>query len=98
MCGLTAIYSFSGSPTDPADLARMTHALSHRGPDDYGFAFSGREVKLRWREQSPAPISDRGVAMGHRRLSILDLTEAGRQPFSSADGRYWMVYNGGLFP
>jgi asparagine synthase (glutamine-hydrolysing) len=38
-----------------------------------------------------------GPAMGHRRLSILDLTEAGRQPFVSADGRYTLVYNGEIF-
>jgi asparagine synthase (glutamine-hydrolysing) len=97
MCGFAAIYNFSGRPIDPADLARMTHSLVHRGPDDYAFAFCGTEQKLNWREQAPPPIQDHGVAMGHRRLKILDLSDAGRQPFVSTDGRYWMVYNGEVF-
>ena len=97
MCGLAAIYSYSGRTIDPVDLARMTHALAHRGPDDFGFGFCGVASNMQWRDQNPPPIQDRGVAMGHRRLSILDLSEAGRQPFVSADGRYWMVYNGEVY-
>jgi asparagine synthase (glutamine-hydrolysing) len=97
MCGLAAIYSYSGRAIDPVDLARMTHSLAHRGPDDFGFGFSGTALNINWRDQNPAPIQDRGVAMGHRRLSILDLSDAGRQPFVSADGRYWMVYNGEVY-
>jgi len=38
-----------------------------------------------------------GFALGHRRLSILDLSAAGRQPFTSEDRRFWMVYNGEIF-
>jgi asparagine synthase (glutamine-hydrolysing) len=97
MCGLAAIYSYSGRTINPEVLARMTHALTHRGPDDYGFAFSGAAFNLCWREHPPEPFCERGVAMGHRRLSILDLSDAGHQPFASADGRYWMVYNGEVY-
>jgi asparagine synthetase B (glutamine-hydrolysing) len=68
MCGLAAIYSYSGRTNDPVDLAPMTHSLAHRGPDDFGFGFSGAALNINWRDQNPAPIQDRGIAMGHLKL------------------------------
>lgn len=62
-------------------IAAMTAALTHRGPDDGGT----------WVD--PAA----GVALGHRRLAIRDLSPAGHQPMTSADGRYVVVYNGEIF-
>lgn len=56
-------------------------SLAHRGPDDCGLFFD----------------SDSGVALGHRRLSIIDLSEAGRQPFFSNDKRYIIVFNGEIY-
>jgi asparagine synthase (glutamine-hydrolysing) len=60
---------------------RMTGALSHRGPDDSGH----------WVDREAA------VALGHRRLSIIDLSPAGHQPMRSAGGRYELVYNGEIY-
>ena len=59
----------------------MTEKLHHRGPDDTGT----------WRDD------DAGVAFGHKRLSIVDLSDAGHQPMVSASGRYVMVFNGEIY-
>lgn len=75
----------------------MTQAIAHRGPDDYGYCTSMQGSIAVWRDAPPKGVTAPGVAMGHRRLSILDLSEAGRQPFLSADNRYAMVYNGEVF-
>ena len=56
----------------------MTGALSHRGPDDSGV----------WID------SEAGIALGHRRLSIIDLSPAGHQPMLSSDRRFVITYNG----
>lgn len=62
-------------------VARMTAALAHRGPDDIGYV------------EDP----ESGVALGHRRLAILDLSFAGHQPMRSVSGRYWTVHNGEIY-
>ena len=61
--------------------AAMTGALAHRGPDDRGY----------WYQR------DVGLAMGHRRLSIVDLSPAGHQPMGSASGRYRITLNGEIY-
>ena len=62
-------------------LEQLTRALQHRGPDAEGF---------HWDET-------RRVGLGHRRLSILDLSAAANQPMASHDGRWVMVYNGEVY-
>ena len=63
-----------------SDLERMNQRLSHRGPDDEGV----------WHQ------SDTGVYLGHKRLSIIDLT-GGTQPMVSRDGRFVVIYNGEIY-
>jgi asparagine synthase (glutamine-hydrolysing) len=63
---------------DESRVARMTAVLAHRGPDDHDVRFFPEE----------------GVGLGHRRLSILDLSPLGRQPMSTPDGNLWIVFNG----
>ena len=83
MCGLVGWLAPPGS--DPAEMDaavdRMAATLVHRGPDDAG----------RWTDAAA------GVALGFRRLSILDLSPAGHQPMLSADGRYACVFNGEIY-
>lgn len=66
---------------DPAIVARMTRTISHRGPDDEGI----------WTDPTV------GIGLGHRRLSILDLSPRGRQPMQSHDGRWIITYNGEIY-
>ena len=62
-------------------VERMAHLIKSRGPDDAGV----------W------TASDTGLALAHRRLSILDLSPAGHQPMCSPCGRYTLVYNGEIY-
>lgn len=64
-----------------AVVLRMASAVSHRGPDDAGC----------WADAGA------GVALGHRRLSIVDLSPAGHQPMASAGGRFVMAFNGEIY-
>jgi asparagine synthase (glutamine-hydrolysing) len=64
-----------------ADITAMVNTIPYRGPDGHGH--------VRFEQE--------GVALGHRRLSILDVSDAGHQPMSTADGRYWVTYNGEIY-
>lgn len=82
MCGIAGVVRWRGNTPALESAARsMTDALVHRGPDGEGTWIDGTE----------------GVALGHRRLAIIDLSEHGRQPMTSADGRWVITYNGELY-
>ena len=90
MCGITgAIWTDPAKAIDAAVLARMTEVLRHRGPDDEGQYYS--EFRLR-----PPYEAMPGVALGFRRLAIIDLA-TGNQPMSNEDGSVWMVFNGEIY-
>lgn len=74
-------YWQKGDLFDKSVITRMTERMMHRGPDDAGF----------WLDEKT------GLALGHRRLSILDLSPAGHQPMLTPCGRYTMVYNGEIY-
>ncbi|CAN5608316.1 asparagine synthase (glutamine-hydrolyzing) [soil metagenome] len=97
MCGFVSIYSAVPTVFSPSVIQAMTDKLLHRGPDDFGYAIVGPSGCASWREVQPSPAEAVGVALGHRRLSIIDLSEAGRQPLHTPDRRYWLVYNGELY-
>ncbi|NOY72250.1 MAG: asparagine synthase (glutamine-hydrolyzing) [Gammaproteobacteria bacterium] len=62
-------------------VEKMTKAIQHRGPDDFGIWLN----------------NEGNLALGHRRLSIIDLTPAGHQPMHSPCGRFTLVYNGEIY-
>lgn len=85
MCGIAGILARGWDPQDvESAVNRMTDALSHRGPDDSG-------VQLL---QLPGGLS---LGLGHRRLSILDLSQHGHQPMADSAGESWIVYNGEIY-
>ena len=83
MCGVAGFFRRSGGldPGAREQLAKMTSCLAHRGPDATG----------EWLD------SEAGIALGHRRLSILELSAAGSQPMTSHSGRYVLVTNGEIY-
>ena len=87
MCGLVTIVTPPGREVSAEILEAMTTRLSHRGPDDFGYAcidpHSGQS--LNWVSRPPSGMLS-GILIGHRRLSILDLTAGGHQPMSNDDG------------
>ncbi len=90
MCGIVGFIS-DREVMDEASLVRMRDALTHRGPDDAG-------VILRNGKGIPCRPGEKGtVGLAHRRLSIIDLSPAGRQPMSNEDGSVWIVCNGEFY-
>ncbi|WP_038937134.1 asparagine synthase (glutamine-hydrolyzing) [Bradyrhizobium japonicum] len=81
MCGIAGILNIRGNPVDPAEIARLTNLLAHRGPFGEGNWFS----------------ANRSLAFGHRRLAIIDPGDGGFQPMVSADGRHVIVFNGEIY-
>lgn len=82
MCGIAGIFAASYSAAELRErIGWMTATLVHRGPDSDGILVH----------------ADERIALGHRRLAIQDLSDAGAQPMSSASGRYVVVFNGEIY-
>lgn len=81
MCGFTGSLCLNSNNNIEEITRNMTETIHHRGPDNAGV----------WVDNSV------GLALGHRRLSIVDLSPAGHQPMESAGGRYVLVFNGEIY-
>ena len=83
MCGIAGIYAYhsAANPADRAELISIRDHMAARGPDSAGSWFS----------------PDGRVALGHRRLSIIELSERGAQPMGSADGKLVVTFNGEIY-
>ena len=81
MCGIAGIVAWRSKVGLTEYVGRMVAKLVHRGPDDHGVWVDGEQR----------------IALGHRRLSILDRSPHGHQPMASASGRYVIAYNGEIY-
>jgi asparagine synthase (glutamine-hydrolysing) len=81
MCGLTGLLARKSGDELESSVRRMADTLFLRGPDDHGT----------WVDES------NGIALGHRRLAILDLSAAGHQPMLSQSGRFAIAFNGEIY-
>lgn len=96
MCGIGGIVRKKESSFSLVDLPALGQAISHRGPDDHGYlVWEKNKIPSISREFKNYPQATVGLV--HRRLSIIDATQAGWQPMSSPDGRYHIVYNGEFY-
>jgi asparagine synthase (glutamine-hydrolysing) len=82
MCGICGILAFNDNfACDERVTVAMRDTMIHRGPDDAGV----------WR--SPTGHA----TLGHRRLSIVDVSHSGHQPMSNEDGSVWVAFNGEIY-
>ncbi len=81
MCGIAGYVTGLNKPDLQDDLCRAIHSIRHRGPDGDGV----------WSDDNGR------VGLGHRRLSIIDLSDAGTQPMQSTNGQVILVYNGEVY-
>jgi len=83
MCGIAGIYAYRDStpPVDREELLRIREAMIRRGPDGAGLWIS----------------NEQHIGLAHRRLAIIDLSDAGAQPMATADGRLRITFNGEIY-
>jgi len=87
MCGICGFINLQGQPVDATVGQRMMDLLWHRGPDG-----SGQLVT-----QSSGHHTSPSVFLGHRRLKIIDLSEAAQQPLPNEDDTVWVIFNGEIY-
>lgn len=83
MCGIAGFFTPNQRIGSNSEfiIQRMVDSLSHRGPDDFGV----------WLDKN------KSIALGHRRLAIVDTSQGGHQPMLSASGRYVLIFNGEIY-
>jgi asparagine synthase (glutamine-hydrolysing) len=123
MCGIAGVLSLDNRPIETSAIKRMCDVISHRGPDDAGYAFfscgdNAKNTASVWLELTEEEFKHQNVhlapiesdfarqelagnswhlALGHRRLAVIDLTVKGHQPMSDNQKTVWLVYNGEIY-
>lgn len=106
MCGISGYYSFR-EDVSSKNILEMNKALQHRGPDDEGFwlhdnngfSYSGKDSLDRIKTKFPLLQYDKTskIAVGFRRLAIVDLSEKGHQPMLSESQKLVITFNGEIY-
>lgn len=113
MCGILGYIKFGDCDIIPRNILDMSHSMNHRGPDDEGYVLinfndgildtlsgenSCTEIKRELNSFSVnSNLKNSDIVLGHKRLSIIDLTENGHQPMVSNDKKYCVTFNGEIY-
>lgn len=107
MCGIAGLVDLAGGSPERGTLIAMLRRIAHRGPDGGGWMEDVDGAIREGPRDSPVPAASRrfapaaagevNAALGHQRLAITDLSDAGSQPMSRGDGRWWIVFNGAIY-
>lgn len=104
MCGITGVFQRDALTAETLQsLQAANEVIRHRGPDGSGFALFNTHLQtltlLEHGDTLPQGCEGHQVTLGlgHRRLSILDLSTSGAQPMGSVDGKSWITYNGEVY-
>lgn len=92
MCGIAGILRFDSRPVQAEELLRISQRLEHRGRDNAGLVTSSANNK-----EGSSLSKHTEIGFVHRRLSIIDLSDAAAQPMSYAEGRLWITFNGEIY-
>jgi len=93
MCGIVGSVQVGSAEPYREEVRRGMQAMAHRGPDGEGF----REFVVPNRTANSGEASTATVLMGHRRLAIIDLSEAASQPMANHSGRFHIIFNGEIY-
>ncbi len=88
MCGISGIMNFNGKPVENSLILKMNNKIAHRGHDNSKVINGSVDYSF---------SKYKGIALGHRRLSIIDLSENGNQPMFSNSKNLCIVYNGEIY-
>jgi len=99
MCGICGEINFKNKGVRIEPIQKMCKVLTHRGPDDEGMVFFKDNQYFEVNNSFEFPPNENyfRVAMGHRRLSIIDLSTAAHQPMCNENKSIWIVFNGEIY-
>lgn len=104
MCGIAGIMTLDSQHLNPEEVTQMCNALSHRGPDGEGYLAPFSKEKEYYYERikpkakiSLPKVNNKDFILGHRRLSIIDLSDSANQPLADYSERFWIVFNGEIY-
>ena len=99
MCGICGEINLNIKEIKPRVIRQMCEVLAYRGPDDEGMVFLRGDKLFEVKRPFPPYLDESGfeVGLGHQRLSIIDLSEAGHQPMANKDRSVWIVFNGEIY-
>jgi asparagine synthase (glutamine-hydrolysing) len=100
MCAILGVVHPTGKPVDVVRFTRQLDTMAHRGPDGWGVMVADRvsgACEVGYNRPPQAEFTTVDLALGHRRLAILDLSAAAAQPMRDAGGRQWVTFNGEIY-